>query len=215
MFIDPDGRYTFDPNASEEEKYTFRVGLNRAINALEGYDEGSIEYEKLERALSIYGDEGFVNGIVVGFSNDSNILGGTTDFKPLSGQNSDQFGGAHILFNNSDNLSQINAQNIAHEGTHVANFQRLLSGDISDALFFSDFRTWDEVSAYHTSFLVGQKLGSSLKLKYKGSQYTLFTNQRSFTSESSLKDLNRFLLAKYKKTAGTPEQIRSFLNAGN
>ena len=215
IFIDPDGRYTFDPNSSEEEKYNFRVGLNRAINALEGYDEGSIEHQKLERALSIYGDEGIANGIVVGFSNDPSILGGRTEFNPLTGKNGDQFGGAHILFNNSDNLSQINAQNIAHEGTHVSNYQRLILGQISDALFLSDFRIWDEVSAYHTSSLVGQRLGSYLNLRYNGIEYSLYTQRRRFTSDASLNNLNRFFQARYGRTAGSLEQIRTFLNAGN
>jgi len=77
-FVDPFGLYEFKPSncalddtkchkKAEQDREKFRKSLQNLEKARDKYKRGSREYKRLDAVLKTYGEEGVVNGIVVGF----------------------------------------------------------------------------------------------------------------------------------------------------
>jgi len=217
VFLDPNGQYAFDSNATEDDKKKFKKGLEEANNAMSKYDKDSKEYKKIKRSLDKYGTEGDGNGIVVrfdqGMSDPAKI-----DKNNWSFDDSGNLSSCDVYFRPADGVT---AENIAHEGTHLSNGEVLIKSALSGEegpIPSSNYDYWDEVSAYHTSFLVSKgRIGRRLEAFYvkDGSdKYKLWTQRSSFFK--NLKTLNKFLKAHYKfNNVASPADMKKFINAGN
>jgi hypothetical protein len=209
-FNDPTGLYDFDPSATAKQKKEFETNMKKAQEARDSIkDKTSKEYQKLDKALTMYGTAGDGNGIVVKF--DKNMSSpGKVDQATLKYDSSGNLAGATVFFK----PGEVMAEHVAHEGTHLSNFQDTSKGLFQPDLSKAQFEYWNEVSAYHTSFLVSKQLNGSNLETFKAGGVVLWSQQSSFFN--NLGNLNKMLQKDYGfQKVATPADIKVFLESGN
>jgi len=202
--LDPLGLFEFDPNATEDEKIEFQSSLTEANAARDFFDPSSPEYQKLDEAIQVYGEEGESNNIWVSFTADPSAPPG--QMIPITPKDA-SFAGATAIFR-SDSISPVHT---AHEGTHISTLKKAFEGNLG----YEYDQNLGEISAYHTSSLVirGMGLPYMNQVDSQGNQYQVWNQENGM----NYGELRRLMLEAYRRSSHTVpsvEEIESAFEAG-
>ena len=159
--VDPLGLYVWAPSgctrgddkcAKEFKKWQqkFRDALTELQMARDAYKPGSMEYNRLNAALSAYGEENKANGVSVGFGA---VAPGAAGTVPMNNNTS-----WAVTFDTSKIKGSVDwAMAAGHEGTHVSDFGMPLSDFMKQSPFSIEYR------GYETSSWIAQGLRATEK----------------------------------------------------
>lgn len=124
MSVDPTGMYTFESSSDKNQQKAFEEGLERAKKSLESDRLTPDEKKEIQRALDGYGSKGEDNGVTVAFGPNKDGAAASADPSVVDDGKGGIRANVTVTFDsskvgNDDQFAGI----VAHEGSHVADYQ--------------------------------------------------------------------------------------------